>query len=310
MVPVVGTVKNSAEALLALADDDMQLAKEKTVKATIGGVIDVATFGAGGIVVKGAKGLVVEGVEKGVENVGAAMIANKLSKDVAGFVCQNSGRFRTTITASELAELRQELKEPEVMETTENERSKRGEHVINNNVLKFFRAIIKSFVRKVMPGQSFESLVSSGRITPDMRVYQAYNNPLIPSYTNAIRYELVAKVDEAYVDANSVIYGERIEQLRGAVFTYMLAIYEDSNSSLPKMERHIIEMVEEFIAANYYTDQLALSIWLTQGGTMVRYEDVRREVNQMFRRVTYHAGNDEVIQWVNKLKSALWSGTY
>ena len=44
-------------------------------------------------------------------------------------------------------------------------------------------------------------------------------------------------------------------------------------------------MVEEFIAGEYFVDPYALNIWLAQGGKKTRYEEVKKEVVEMFRCV-------------------------
>ena len=71
-----------------------------------------------------------------------------------------------------------------------------------------------------------------------MKVYQVYENPLPPTYRDAIRQELVANVpaDEPYIDANSKIYGMRIQQLKGIVVVYMEAVHKKANHDNPKLE--------------------------------------------------------------------------
>ena len=298
LVPIVGTVKNTVEAVSALCHGDTKLAAEKGLEAVVGGVLDVATLGVGSV----AERVVVKGIERGGEELVGKTVAKQLSKDAEKVVIP----VAQALTVAELAQLRMRLGKAETEEKgKEKEPSRRGEHVINNNILKFFRSVVEDFMSRAMPGRSFEELVSRGKITPNMRVYESYNNPLTPPYQAAVQKELVAHMDKSYIDANSVVYGVRVQQVRGMVVSYMLAIYHDNHSQLPQMERHIIEQIEEFIAGEYFVDEYALKVWLTEGGTTARYEDVKAQVVQMFRRVEYHNGNDEVIQWVRELKQAI-----
>ncbi|CAG2193978.1 unnamed protein product [Mytilus edulis] len=192
--------------------------------------------------------------------------------------------------------------------------ARRGEHVINNNVLRVYRDIIDDFVGDITGMDNIQSLVDIGRLSSDSRIVQAYYQPLSEEFMDLIRNRMVVHLDEDYLDKNSINYGQQIEILRGSVGMYMRSIYEnltskdrlDSNSfGICSWERQIRTSVEDFIAGNYFVDDQALKIWLRKrGNDQNTYDRSHREVVRMFRRLIYDGTNNDVIQWVNELVDA------
>lgn len=190
--------------------------------------------------------------------------------------------------------------------------ARRGEHVINNNILKLFQSIVDDYIDKVGHGKNYNQLIRDGKLKPGMKVVEACERPMAESFKMAISKELVAHVQEQkqYIDANAVAYGTKIQEIRGGVVTYMLLAKDvlANPPDPPKLTNaeKIIEMaVEEFLAREYFLDPQALSIWLKKGGKMKRYEEVKKEVIRMFRLVEYHYNVGEVIEWVKELERAI-----
>ena len=189
VVPIVGTVKNTLEGLRAAVDGDIGRATEKFAFAVVGGTLDVMTLGAGSSLLnlgakEGVKMVAKKGVEitakegvkmvakKGVEitakegvkmvaKLGVKITANQVACNVAGRVaCRNvSDAVRSHILYEELADIRYQNRSRRRQDddddgdrrNNETQRSsKRGEHVINNNVLKFYRDVVRKFVNDVM----------------------------------------------------------------------------------------------------------------------------------------------------------------
>ncbi|XP_063447693.1 uncharacterized protein LOC134727244 [Mytilus trossulus] len=192
--------------------------------------------------------------------------------------------------------------------------ARRGEHVINNNVLRVYRDIIDDFVGDITGMDNIQSLVDTGRLSSNSHIVQSYYQPLSEGFMDLIRNRMVIHLDEDYIDKNSINYGQQIEILRGSVNMYMRSIYEnltskdrlDSNPfGICSWERQIRTTVEDFIASNYFVDEQALDIWLRKrGNEQSTYDRGHREVVKMFRRLIYDGTNNDVIQWVNELVDA------
>lgn len=299
-VPVVGTVKNGAEAVVSLIDGDKQGAAIKGTQALIGGTLDVLTFGTSGAIGKLA-------IKEAAKQSGKTIAKNVAGKVAAEAVVNVGGRM----AYSKVSEIKRRTPWNIEPDNSQMQRpARRGEHVINNNVLRVYRDIIDGFVGDVT-GMDIQSLVDTGRLSSDSRIVQAYYQPLPEEFMDLIRNRMVVYVDEEYLDKNSINYGQQIEILRGSVGMYMRSIYEnltsndrlDSNSfGISSWERQVRTIVEDFIAGNYFVDEQALEIWLRKrGNDQNTYDGGHREVVKMFRRLIYDGTNDDVIQWVKEL---------
>ena len=296
-VPVVGTVKESVECVGALINGDYERAKEKGFSAVVGGVADYFTVGAGRLAIKGAaKGatrLITQQVAK--KAVGAAIVGNVVTRIQTKEV-QNVQKGRRKKKPHEEDEEDEVKKKP----------AKRGEHVINNNVLKIFSSIINEFLQAE---KEFNCRFHDLPLDQTKGVYQAYHHPLNARYTQEVQENLVAHLDPGteYIDANSVSDGLRKAELVQAVVNYMKALYTARKAlqvNLNNYEKRIRDVLREFIAGNVFVDEMALQIWLTKGGTRARYEDVRDQVVRMLKRLDPDKGNTEVGDWINEMVKA------
>ena len=74
---------------------------------------------------------------------------------------------------------------------------------------------------------------------------------------------------------------------------------------VPAAERKVRDIVEEFLAGNYFVDEQALKLWLSQrGNTEQEFSKARQKVIDMFRNLKYESGSDMVITWVKELFEA------
>ena len=146
MVPVIGTLKRSVEAVVALSYHDTALATNLDIVATIGNEkTDIGNCIVGHV----EDVVVVKGVEPDSGEMFAKQFFPQLCKENAkGAICG------TTLTVFELAMLRNFLQKPEPPIVTTKNPAKIEERVINNNVLKFFRSVIEDFLFTVTPGVS------------------------------------------------------------------------------------------------------------------------------------------------------------
>ena len=140
-VPIVGTAKNTLEGIGAALLGDGDRAAEKLTSAVVGGTLDVLTLGAGSSLLKlGAKGgvkmVAVKGGVKMVAKKGVQITGKRVACNVAGRVA-----YSAVSGGDDDGDRR----------NNQNQRSsKRGEHVINNNVLKLYRDVVTTFVNDVM----------------------------------------------------------------------------------------------------------------------------------------------------------------
>ena len=252
-----------------------------------------------------AQNIVIKGVTKEKESeLGVHILQSSSGGDLPKCV---SGVKKMTL--QQIIELTNKSEEVIIIEKSPAER---GEHVINNNVLKLFKTVVREFVHKAY-NKSYDELVQSGKITPDMTVYQACENPLSEQYKTAVGTELVAHMQHllVYIDANASAYGIRIEYLKNAMVFYLQILLAglrdyDNIKLIPPLERSIAPIVEEFIVRRYFVDEQALSLWIDRnGGTMERFEEVNAEVVRMFRRLERHYNDGETTQWVKDIMTAI-----
>lgn len=320
-VPVVGTIKNTVEAIGCIADGDMKGAFSKGTQAVIGGVLDVATFGAASSVGKLAMKGVVKEIGKGIAKQSGkvatkTVMANIAARGVSKIVFDSNSvsnreaggtfHFPTTISHEELAKKKHDRQKPD-RNGKEKEPASRGEHVINNNVLNVYRDIVNSFVQDVL-GDNLEDMIDSVRLSPNSNVLQSIYQPVPEHIANFIRNIMKVHPTESYLDVNSENYGREIELLRNVIVSYMEAInngLDDTTNfdSLPGFERNVRDTVLEFLAGRYYVDEVALKLWL-QKHKKERFEEAEKEVERMFRDLIYDDGNDKVIVWVKELRKA------
>ncbi|XP_067669299.1 uncharacterized protein [Haliotis asinina] len=190
-------------------------------------------------------------------------------------------------------------KDPKTSEDEKKKTSRRGEHVINNNVLKVFRTMIDRFAAKI--GSNASQLLANKEHTA---AYQAYYAPLPEATTQSIRYAMVAHIpeDDHYIDANATAYGAAIGIISETVVTYMYDYYSNNSYNAPVVDRSITDLVRLLNESQLYVDEYAKQYWLHHGGSEALFEESRQQVLHMFRRLCAPtSGENEAKQWVRDL---------
>lgn len=199
----------------------------------------------------------------------------------------------------------------------ENKRSKRGEHIINNGVLKLHRDIMNDFLchKKIINlglGTLPFTVVNGkeSRIMNDCFHYfrelerepgKKYNKNTISEVE--INIQDILKVhfeqNELYIDGNALIYGKAIQKLREAAVEHMVELYfnpsnKGSHSTQPL--REAINFINEWVL---YVDQYALTKWrqLNGNGGEATYERARNAVWGMFDGLY-----DRLGWWINEIR--------
>lgn len=184
-----------------------------------------------------------------------------------------------------------------------DERSRRGEHVINNGVINVYRDIIGSFL--VRSGITREGLGALTRLsTEESQVLRDCTSYFDTKTKTDIRNVLKVFIDEntAYIDANALLYGVSIQLLRESAVKHMLELYyketlsiTDGSSQTQPLKAIIRTMNDSLL----YVDQHALSIWLMRKGLNGRrtYERARITVENMFKELY-----EKTMHWVKEFK--------
>ncbi len=79
---------------------------------------------------------------------------------------------------------------------------------------------------------------------------------------------------------------------------------------VPVVERNVRDTIEEFIAGNYFVDEDAKNVWLSQrGNTEKKFDAIHEEVINMFRKLIYRPWHpccegNMVLTWVLELFEA------
>ncbi|XP_046382094.1 uncharacterized protein LOC124153031 [Haliotis rufescens] len=313
-IPVVGTVKNTVEAVSAVCHGDYALAKEKGADAALGLVLDVLTAGtqhAAGtayltvvehIVFRGTTAKEAMNAIKGAGAKSGKGAGAKAGKGAGAKSGKGAGAKAAAATQVPIQEMTKKSKRPSDPKTSKGEKkrpSERGEHVINNNVLKVFKTIIDRFATRI--GSTAAELLGNKEHTA---TYQAYYRPLPQDITQSIGYQMVAHIPEEdqYIDANATAYGAAIKEISDMVVTYMYDYYSNNFYSGPAVDRSIIDLIRLLNNSQLYVDEYAKQYWLRHGGDEAKFEDSRQQVVKMFRRLCAPtSGENEAKQWVRDL---------
>lgn len=188
-VPIVGTAKNTYECLDAIMHGEGREAFQKGTSAVIGGALDLMTFGGSSailsaskygiknavkiVALKGAKASVGEITANTCGRLGGRVLLeflefrNNRSRRDSSPTRGDFNSHRNHIPYETLADIRhqhqtsreQDDDDDDDRRNNRRERSpKRGDHVINNNVLNVYRDIVRSFVSEVM-GDDLDNMI-------------------------------------------------------------------------------------------------------------------------------------------------------
>lgn len=154
-------------------------------------------------------------------------------------------------------------------------RSQRGEHVFNNNILKFHCKVLDDFIQE----QNIDNLQ---RYNPQ-EMDTLRRQTLTQNAEEEIQTNMVVHFgeDEFYVNANAVIYGVYCRALRGALLNVLRHI---NPGEVAEEKRHWVNFVINTMN-NYeiYVDQMAKVRWIANIETRrARFERVKQEVVTMY----------------------------
>lgn len=331
-IPVVGTVKDTVEAIVLEAEGKHEAAKEKAMEAAIdlvGDVVTVATFGTGYEVAAAGKMAaevaIKEATESGAKSVAkAAMqeaVRDGFTKTAAiGIGAAAAGAHTKEKLKDGIAARKGTRRKPTPRGPLKTDKKgkdkdpKRGHHVINNGVRKVLPNIIDDFLHHnahFFHSRGFYDLVSEGRITQRMSVYAAHENPLSPADDQFIQTTVVYTPEgQLHVDPNETQFGIAMLSLRVGATHYMNNLFNvlvNDPNQMSRLDQHFLNMavsltetIHQINTGPLYVDQQALEWWLASPqGNAVRYEEVRGQVEEMYRSLTHTKA--DILAWVREL---------
>ncbi len=164
----------------------------------------------------------------------------------------------------------QELKE-------ELGRSKRGEHVFNNDILKFHFKVLTNFI------QSHHITNLRGYNQHQEAVDELGKHTLPRNTATEIQTNMVVDFDEDefYMNANAVVYGVYCRALREGMLDVLHHINPDDVTEVKK--QWVNYVIYHMNKLEIYVDEQARDRWIGNNATKhARFERVRREVAHMY----------------------------
>ncbi|XP_062379673.1 uncharacterized protein LOC134068139 [Sardina pilchardus] len=301
-LPVVSSVKEAVEWVLAVAADDSALAKEKlnVIIARLGkvdklkgkksssgyssdstcaspsqrssGYSSESTSGSSSPFGKKSASLPTMHVERIPENNLVAHIIEvtgqkkkgKQASDAAALARRKKAQEVQKETLRKIERVNQNFAIPNNARPLDDygARSRRGEHVINNDVIVVYSKVVDLFMSKRY------------NLPNDLNM----TRPLDDNTAAAIRTELVVHFDEdeLYINANALIYGEYIRVLKAALTDFLTTPTQGN--------RHKVSVFANLMnEEEAYVDPFAKVKWIgNQNRKRERFETIRDKVATMF----------------------------
>ncbi len=159
----------------------------------------------------------------------------------------------------------------------ELERSQRGEHVFNNNILKSHSKVLKEFIQI----KNINNL--QGYNQRQHAINELGKHTLSQNTADDIQTNMVVDFDEDefYMNANGVVYGVYCRVLREAMLVVLNHI--NPGAVRPEETRWVQFVIDNMNNLQIYVDELARDRWIGNNATkQARFEQVRGEVAHMY----------------------------
>lgn len=280
IVPVIGTVKEAVELVLAVYNGNKEVVNEKE---------------------KAIENIVKESLKKHVNKLpdkpaAAAFFGNEnvmqITKErIAGHVNKGSKRGTKPPTPAEQKERQKRVEaiqndmlnkiriiNPNFSKalTKEMERSKRGEHVFNNDILRFHSKVLAEFIKNqnIYNHRDYNqgAMDTLGKHTLSQNTARDIETNMVVHFGE----------EEFYMNANALMYGEYCKILRRALLDVLRNINQDD---VTEEERQRVNFViDNMNNLQIYVDEMAKDKWINnEEDNRERYENVRQQVANMYR---------------------------
>ncbi len=154
-------------------------------------------------------------------------------------------------------------------------RSQRGEHVFNNDILRFHFKVLTDFIQSHhinnLEGYNQQAINELGRHTLPQNTADDIQTNMVVHFGE----------DEFYMNANGVVYGVYCRALRDAILVVLNHI--NPGDVTQEETRWVQFVIDNMNNLQIYVDQLAKVKWIGNNETRrTRFERVRREVAHMY----------------------------
>ncbi|XP_073690552.1 uncharacterized protein [Garra rufa] len=286
IVPVIGTVKEAVELVIALYEGNTAVIKEK--EKAVENIVEESLKKH--VKAKHVKKLDDKPAAAAAEFSGLRNVTEVRKERIIEHMDKGSKRGTKPLSSADQRKRQQKLEEirndmlrkihllnPNFNQELKEElgRSRKGEHVFNNSILGFHSDVLTKFKRSHdidnKPGYNQQAMDELGRHT------------LSPNTAKDIQTNMVVDFseDEFYVNANAVVYGIYCRALRGALLDVLRRKYP--NGVTEEERQRVNFVIDDMNNLEIYVDQLAKDKWINNKQTrQTRFEQVRQEVGNMY----------------------------
>ncbi|XP_048037253.1 uncharacterized protein LOC125262502 [Megalobrama amblycephala] len=163
--------------------------------------------------------------------------------------------------------------------TASHELADRGQHVFNNNLLKFPRSVLEDLLKDVGGYEQLNNLIE------DLK-------PLSQTQQDAISNKMVAHFSpkDGYVDYNAAVYGAYVEELRKALVAYLKGCTSNNQGDKYKLheKRSRVQFIaDEMVNRNVFVDPMACDHWLKkdQNKHAKQFNEIRAALKKMIQNI-------------------------
>lgn len=299
IVPVIGTVKEAVELVLALYEGNKGVIKEKEkaveniVKESLKKHVKaqhVKKFTLPAEAAAAAAAVADKPAAAADEYSGLKNVREVRKEMIIEYMVKGSKRGTKPPTQAEQKERQKRLEaikkdmlekihilNPNFKQELKEElgRSQRGEHVFNNGILRFHFNVLTEFIQTHhidnLRGYNQQAMNTLGRLTLPATTAEDIQTNMVVHFGE----------DEFYVNANGVMYGIYCRELRQALLGVLSHI---NPGDVTQEERQRVNFViDNMNNLEIYVDQLARVRWIANIATrQARFAQVRQEVVTMY----------------------------
>ncbi|KAK9968779.1 hypothetical protein ABG768_003087 [Culter alburnus] len=153
----------------------------------------------------------------------------------------------------------------------------KGQHVFNNNLLKFHRSVLEDLLKEL---GGYDKHMEN--LKQDLVI------PLTEDQQKAISTTMVVHFSskDEYVDYNAAVFGAYVEKLRGALVAYLKADTSDDDDKRNRIRTQVQLITNNMVNLNVYVDPMACDHWLKKNPKKnQQFKDIRDALRNMFQNI-------------------------
>ncbi|XP_048037241.1 uncharacterized protein LOC125262494 [Megalobrama amblycephala] len=157
----------------------------------------------------------------------------------------------------------------------------KGQHVFNNNLLKFHRSVLEKLLKDL---RGYDKHMKN--LEKDLVI------PLNEDHKKKIGTEMVVDFspEDEYVDYNAVVYGAYVEKLREALVEYLKADTSDNDDERNRIKTQVELITNNMVNLDVYVDPMACDHLLKKKqkknqNMKQKYYEIRGALRNMFQNI-------------------------